>query len=816
MATPSDESDFPPLAGTTTPSRRPSISSIPQLQESRRSTPAIPPGLEQEVASRRGTPTIPPGFSKPPTALPDLDGLGSRPSSRASLRRAASGHVLPALPLRPGTPGGSTTPSRTASRAASPSKKDDYDSVHETPTKKSKSAASKVLDQVRGTNDDQSGTESVTADGKEDDVKAKPGPIKASRSIADVVKSKKEDKSASAETKDTAGQTPAKGKKAKGTEEKKVAASFDLKDQVIGQKEDPKVVPDTPAKVDSKADASKRKHPGKLDITAAVEKQGQTPGGNVASTSTPDIGTPSKQVRAVSQPASAPSLPASPSVSVSSPAFKTAPRTLRVIQTPTPKSEVPPPQPAPAQSAAPGAPVVKLPSRKPSVTSMNLPGTPSSEHVSISDNISLTSTSQSRANSPPPPGAGRVGSAPIREKTKSQQKKDRQERAKAKEEEEKAKLLKSANGLVEEPAQEAIVSRKKKSKKEKEPKQPKPKEVVTKTEPTTTNTTPTASRPVSPGPKEIETPVKAEPPAPTPAPAPVPAPAPAPVHTSPMPLQSPHEPSPPPTPTLSPAQIVAELRAAQPEIQKALDSLFRTSGAASLKSGQPILPKDLSNPASWKTDFNIKLTKDEVDALLKGTVPAIQYGGEDGRIWDRGMVTPSGAHLRALNQELERRFLELEGALQSMPEDLKWRPTKPQNDTRFPSFDLEALKREFENVGARGVSVMEAMVQDGSSMKKGAFLVDEASRYINEFVMPPATPPPSVGGGSNSSKQQATAGAQQHQQQPVPAMQAEIVPAPSVEAAERQLQEGKKAAEDKELSLKKQMRKNKKALGLSN
>ena len=109
---------------------------------------------------------------------------------------------------------------------------------------------------------------------------------------------------------------------------------------------------------------------------------------------------------------------------------------------------------------------------------------------------------------------------------------------------------------------------------------------------------------------------------------------------------------------------------------------------------------------------------------------------------------------------------------------------------------------------------MEAMVQDGSSMKKGAFLVDEASRYINEFVMPPATPPPSVGGGSNSGRQkQQQAGAQQQQQQ-VPAMQTEILPAHSVEAAERQLQEARKASDEREANLKKAMKKNKKALGL--
>ena len=90
------------------------------------------------------------------------------------------------------------------------------------------------------------------------------------------------------------------------------------------------------------------------------------------------------------------------------------------------------------------------------------------------------------------------------------------------------------------------------------------------------------------------------------------------------------------------------------EIQKAFDTLFRNSSAPSLKPNQPITQKDLQqNPASWKPDFNIKLTRDEVEALLHGKVPCIQYGGEEGRIWDRGIVSPSGAHLRALSHELE-------------------------------------------------------------------------------------------------------------------------------------------------------------------
>ncbi|KAK1036700.1 hypothetical protein LTR33_016313, partial [Friedmanniomyces endolithicus] len=178
-------------------------------------------------------------------------------------------------------------------------------------------------------------------------------------------------------------------------------------------------------------------------------------------------------------------------------------------------------------------------------------------------------------------------------------------------------------------------------------------------------------------------------------------------------MPSPHELSPPPTPTLTAASLLAELKTQSPEIQKCIDSLFRTPTSTQLKPNQPLSPKDLYNPAFWKADFKINLTKDEVDALLKGTIPAINYGGQGGRVWDRGMITQSGSHLRALTEELEARFLDLEQALREMPEDLRFRPSKPQNETKFPAADLEALKRGFYNFAARGPSVMEQMVQDG-------------------------------------------------------------------------------------------------------
>ena len=498
---------------------------------------------------------------------------------------------------------------------------------------------------------------------------------------------------------------------------------------------------------------------------------------------------------------------------MASPVVKSAPRTLRVVQ--TPKAETPPPPLATPglPSGVPPAAAGRLPSRQPSVASINPPGTPSSEQVSISDNVSLTSTSVSRANSPPP-GAigGKVGSAPVRNKTKSQMKKERQERAKAIEEE-KARLGEDVVTPVAEeaPVVEAIVSRKKKAKKEAKAKPSSKAAAVASDE--KAETTSTISRPVTPAgqkpvlaeavTEQIEAVAKPS----TPVKAPVQAPAP--------PVPSPHEPSPPPTPTLTAASLLAELKSQAPEIQKCIESLFRTPTTAHFKAGQTLTAKDAQGLPFGKSEFRINLTKDEVDALLKGTLPAVHYGGHDGRIWDRGMVTQTGAHLRALTEELEARFLDLEKALRDMPPDLRFRASKPQNETKFPHVDLEALKRGFENLGGangqRGPSVMEQMVQDGSAMKKGAFLVDEAGKYVDEFVMPPATPPPSAGGRSGGAQQSATSGARGagDGQQPTAVVQA------SLEIAERQLAEARRVAEENEGRLKKLIKKNKRLLGLA-
>ncbi|RMX89082.1 hypothetical protein D0867_15472 [Hortaea werneckii] len=801
------------------PSRQASIHPLDDDVGSRRSTPPVPPGFEAIAnESRRSTPSIPPGFSKPTALPPHLeDDTGSRPtsrpSSRASLRRQVSNQVIPALPLRPGTPGRVSTPGKQAVegkdgkenkdelKAESTTKElKNEPSFPETPTKAPKSkgkhsdaplGAEKTLAPI-GEKTAVSSTEKATPAASEEQTTPAP-----------------EKKDAPAEKKAPQGEPPVipaktgpapKPRKdvAPPPESNKIdkppQAPHSSDAQTSGQSQTGESSAGTkagPNEAEVKKDEKdKRKHPGKLDITAAVDKRDEANAAAASKIASAETGTPGKAPqRSTSQapkPAESPSV-ASPSVR------EKAPRTLRVVQ--TPKGETPPATSSPAPTL-PNIAANKQPSRQPSVASFNVPGTPSSEQVSMSDNISMTSASQSRPTSPPPPGAGKVGTAPVRAKTKNQMKKERQERAKQLEEE-KSKQEQAEKPIPEEPVQEAIVSRKKKTKKEKEP-APK----AAKAAPTATNdSTPAGSRPASPGQKAVvEDTSKAQPSKPATPPQ-------APPQAS---TTSPREPSPPPTPTLTAAQIMQELKTQGPEIQKCIESLFRTPNSAHFKPGQNILPKDLQNSAAWKSDFKLNLTKDEVDALLRGTMSAVHYGGEGGRMWDRGMVTGSGAHLRALTEELESRFMDLERALREMPDELRFHPSKPQNETPFPSIDLEALKRQFENGGGRGVSVMEQMVQDGSTMKKGAFLVDEASKYINEFVMPPVTPPPSAsggGGGNGRVAQAGTAAAAQGTENVAPQHA-------SPDITERQLHEAKRVADEKENALKKVIKKNKRLLGL--
>ena len=866
---PNNDADFPPLAP---PSRGTSVSSLPGLapglalgEKAGRSTPPVPPGFEAHAhvrsesgnGSRRSTPTAPPGLTKPvagvstePTkpisAVPaDLDGLGtsgssgsgstpsalSRPSSQASFKRAASYAVaVPAIPVKVGSRPG--TPMRVVStpvvnKVVPVMAREEV----ETPTK-----GGRVKERDGETGFEGVVPKHVAAVKPEVATAAAPKtPATPAAKIAAPVPQTKQVHARDAETsvpgikKDVApkGMQPA----AKG--------------QPTTQASTTKAAPVTPSKPEptpkgTETPAGKRKQPpGKLDIGAAVAGDSKTTAPSSA------------KVKDVPQtPASTTLKAESPSVaSPATPAFKTAPKTLRVVAATKPDvttakdagsaASTPGPTPTAVVPAA-----IRQPSRQPSVASINInpPGTPSSEQVSISDNISITSTSQSRANSPPP---NKVGSAPVK-KTKGQLKKERQERAKAIEEE-KAVVEEATPPatVVEDTTQEAIISRKKKTKKEKEPKPvkvkppppPVPAPAVVASSSSKKEATPTVSRPVTP--QQVATPpapIQSKPEhiveqakASSSKPPPPLATALPPLHLPSMP--SPAELSPPPTPTLNAAQLnaaslIAELKATAPELQKCLDSLFRTPTSPHYKPSHPITAKDIARftpstttapPLSANPALPPNFNSADLGALLSRAIPALHYGGADARPWDRGMISPTGAHLRALTAELEQRFLELEKAIEDLPLEGRFRPAKPQNDMVFPRLDLEALKRgvlppssdpnnttKTSLASGRGVSVMEQMVQDGSAMKKGAFLVDEASRYVNEFVMPPATPPPSAGGLKVRDGAFGGGG-----------MGDVVVPGMSVEVLERQLVEARRASEEREGALRKVVRRNRKVLGMA-
>jgi len=254
-------------------------------------------------------------------------------------------------------------------------------------------------------------------------------------------------------------------------------------DRTISAADPPIAVPDE--KSYTIKSAEKRQRPGQIDLEAAKEaskKELAFANASNHGTKTSDKGT-SAAIAAARQ-----SQPATPITAVSqasaSLALAEQSKTNRLF----PNKRETPPRPNPSFPTA-SQPLTanKQASRRPSVTSIQQPGTPISERVS--DNASFTSTSLSRTNSPPP---SRVGTAPVRHVTKSQQRKERQTRAKQAEEVTK---VGKPPVKIEEPVQAPIVGRKKKTKKAKAG---------------TADTTPAGTRPPSPELKEVDTQISIE------------------------------------------------------------------------------------------------------------------------------------------------------------------------------------------------------------------------------------------------------------------------------------------------------------------
>ncbi|KAF2149546.1 hypothetical protein K461DRAFT_48365 [Myriangium duriaei CBS 260.36] len=402
------------------------------------------------------------------------------------------------------------------------------------------------------------------------------------------------------------------------------------------------------------------------------------------------------------------SRPVSPGSVADIPAKKRA-HTIRLVSTPKPEA-------APVITFP--TAVSKLPSRNPSIASAHPPGTPTSEH--ISDTVSLTSATVSRPASPPPAGGGIVGSAAVRNKTKSQMKKERQERAKAIEEEKKQEQEPAS----EEPAQEAITSRKKKSKKPSAAPKPKPK--VESVVPSPSIGTPQ---------EDTEKPL---------AETAAPAPAPASKEATPEPPSAP-QPSEPPTPAdISPATLISQLCSDSKLFSSCLETFLRplTQTQAAYKPTTPITPADIPLDRPFKRFPDLNLGPEQLAPMLTSGEP-LKYGSDSAGVWSHGCITPAGAHLRHLEQELEERFLALERSERGRPREGKFNyfPSfltqgeagRLEGEWELPRIDIDAVRsgggeRQREN------NAMEKAVEEGS--KKGSFLVGSAESYIDSFVLP--------------------------------------------------------------------------------
>lgn len=769
------------------------------FDEPGRSTPPVPPGLEglgqslppldlddEDDVPRRSTPSIPPGFTAPVIA-PLKDDLNpslptSRSSSRASLRRGNS-QILPAVPVLSGTPSRAPTPLRHESRPFA-----NIIDEFATPTKRGRSESHLASVEYAESIDTAPGAEVETPSKAE--LKAEKAEAKKAKR-ADKLAKKEAEKLEKAEKAAAAAQAAAEAIAQRNAVEKleKAAASqaqiSETQPAPPGASKEEKtqaafktvdLVKDlTPAEAAAAAKSaagetvSKKKHPGKIDITAAVLKGGEVP---TSATSTP--------VKAENIPRTwntiTTSRPQSPSIASDSARKVTAPRTLRLT------TAVPPPAPvvAPAIRPLPAA-ASRLPSRQPSIASIQPPGTPGSEHVS--DDISVTSTSLSRANTPPPPTSSRVGSAYVRQNTKSQQKKLRQEKARQATEE---ILTKDVQTIVE-PIQEAITSRKKKSKSAKP---------ATPAAATPTAVTPVPSRPASPKmkakpeePPKVEkpaTPVKVETPPPPP-PAPV------------TPVKAP---TPPPPAALTPASLIAELRSEHGSLAGAFDAFFRpfAQTVAHYRPTQQPTSADLTAENAIPP-HQPELQKEDIDVLLSGNAWR-PMTDEQQRLWERLVISPSGTIIRHMEPQLEERFLAMEAMNRQLPENLRFHPIQHSNtptDVDFPAVDLNVLRRELEGASNgnrhRSANAMEKAVEEGS--KKGSFLVDTAGKYVNEFIMPPVPlSPPS---------ERVVKDEQQRDKN-------HIV---SVEDLERRLAEARRFADDKEAGLRRLVKRNRKVIGLT-
>ena len=541
-----------------------------------------------------------------------------------------------------------------------------------------------------------------------------------------------------------AATSPEKDRDVKPRLSQSVAATSDALSQQVSE---PRTLEgDSKAtKVSTKA-GGKRPHPGNIDISKAIS----LPEKDLPSSATagPLKSESLARKRAPSLTSSASSRPGTPAaIATGSPIRRvsTLARTLRITGTPsveTPTSvssggavgsSTSTAQPVSTPAAASTS---KVSSRRPSVSSLNAPGTPVSEHV---DSISLASASVSRANSPPPIGTN-----------KKAEKKTRKQKQKQAQPEVEAVLVRDTT-----EEQAPILSRKKKAKKPADG--PAAKRTVT------SSSTPQVSRPSSPkleekdevvehvklvepeqlDTAEVETPTDAVPETPATPPEPEP-PQPSATNTE----KEKEKP-------LTPAAI---LRALESTHQLALSTLAllkpltETKGrnwlvdqsAPASSSNAPSITGASGNLSFTTADLHnhldqlaFEITRAEAELLRRGR--ALRRDTGDGRISGRNLVTPDGARFACLTKDEEDRAEALSAAIASSKGVARWRG----------AFRAHAAPRVRIAGDVPPSSSSSAAPQSAASAPAPAPARDEARRlprpppddvaaYVNAFVPPGA------------------------------------------------------------------------------
>lgn len=521
-------------------------------------------------------------------------------------------------------------------------------------------------------------------------------------------------------------------------QEKKAPRPLDILKSEASATEVPKIEPRSPAETPRLE--NKRRHPGKLDIEAAMKPmqvEEMVPEQQDSKVSTP--------VRAAKDQSMTPlsSAPPTPGLTIETQAKRSAqPRTLRV--TSTPKAETP------ATPGAASTPIIaaqqilaraspapsRRGSRRPSLASAEPDDMLISE--TIPDTASVTTGTYSRANSPPPL-SNRVGSAPVRSKTKSQAKKDRLERARAISEDQSIADLN--NFQVDSVEHAPILGRKTKKTRSKK----------TAATSATRTSTPDVSRPVSPGTSALEeTPetdvvqedAQKE-------------------YEGGQSVEDPPEASiedvleeaksSKPNPS-SPAAIIHDLQESgelEADFMKLfLEPLLRVSHGRP----DPLTVDDIWSMATPKT-----LTSAEVAALNRGE--AVRREGHNNRASSRLMISPTKKCLPRLTKELEDRYLELEKrVLDSRPpykythqrkQDAKLvatiddmlrdmtailtRPPKAANTTRATTAPAQPVAKSSSRRSGPNTDSTKPQIQPPPQPSYAS----DALAYLNQFILPP-------------------------------------------------------------------------------